>query len=135
MKITKESSLIELLTIGRFAIIGVLATIVHIAIVWVLIAHAGLFPIVANLLAFLVAFILSFSGHYYWTFYSRSDRMQALRRFFVISGSAFVLNNIVLTGLLSIEIITTVMAAIYAAFLIPAFTFILSRLWVFNNKT
>jgi putative flippase GtrA len=133
MKITREGSLVELFTIGRFAIIGVLATIVHIAIVWVLISHAGLFPIVANLLAFLVAFILSFSGHYYWTFYSRSDRMQALRRFFVISGSAFVLNNIVLTGLLSIEIITAVMAAIYAAFLIPVFTFILSRLWVFKQ--
>lgn len=125
--------LVELFIMGRFTLVGILATILHISIAWLLIAHAGLYPLIANFLAFLGAFMLSFSGHYYWTFYSRANRTQALRRFFVISGTAFLVNNIVLAGLLRADFITPVLATICAAFLIPVFTYILSRLWVFQQ--
>jgi putative flippase GtrA len=128
----KELSLLELFIMGRFTLVGIVATIVHISIAWLLIANAELYPLTANFLAFLCAFMLSFSGHYYWTFRSRANRAQALRRFFVISGTAFLVNNIVLTGLLRTDVIAPVLATICAAFLIPVFTYVLSRLWVFR---
>ena len=126
-------SLLELFIMGRFALVGMLATTVHISIAWLLIVHAGFYPVTANFLAFLCAFMLSFSGHYYWTFYSRVDRTQALRRFFVISGTALIVNNIVLVSLLSADFIAPVLATICAVFIIPFFTYILSRLWVFRS--
>jgi putative flippase GtrA len=133
MNITRQRTFIELLTIGRFAIVGVLATIVHIGIVWALIVYAELHTFVANFVAFLMAFTVSFSGHYYWTFYSKNNRWRAIKRFFFIAASAFMVNNIVLAGLLSVEQITPVFAAICAVFVIPVFTYVLSRLWVFRK--
>jgi putative flippase GtrA len=129
----KELPLVELFIMGRFTLVGMLATILHISIAWLLIAYAGLYPLIANFLAFLGGFMLSFSGHYYWTFYSRANRTQALRRFFVISGTAFLVNNIALAGLLRADFVAPVLATICAAFLIPVFTYILSRLWVFQK--
>jgi putative flippase GtrA len=131
--VVKELSLVELFIMGRFTLVGILATILHISIAWLLITLAGLYPITANFMAFLCAFMLSFSGHYYWTFYSRVNRAQALRRFFVISGTAILVNNIALMGLLKADFITPVLATICAAFLIPIFTYVLSRLWVFRG--
>lgn len=133
MAITKEQSVTEFLTICRFGIIGVLATTTHIGIVWVLIASAGLHPLLANVLAFLVAFMVSFSGHYYWTFVSRVSRRQAIKRFFLISGSAFVVNNVVLVALLKDEQIAPLLATISAVFVIPVITYVLGRLWAFQD--
>jgi putative flippase GtrA len=133
MKVVNSTSLSELFTIGRFTLVGVLATIVHVGIAWLLIVYAEFVPIIANFSAFLFAFIVSFTGHYHWTFSARVNRVQALKRFLIITGTAFAANNVVLVGLLKIEVVTPVLATIYAIFLIPVFTYILSRLWVFRS--
>jgi putative flippase GtrA len=75
-------SLVELLVLARFTLVGILAAAVHISIAWILISISALPPIMANLLAWSVAFMISFAGHYYWTFQARCNRNQALRGFF-----------------------------------------------------
>lgn len=130
---TVGNAIVELFVIGRFAIIGLLATILHIGMLWLLITQGDVYPIVANLLAFLVAFLLSFTGHYYWTFSSKRNRLQALWRFLIVSGSAFMLNNFVLALLLEVNGFPPVVSAVSAAFVIPVITFILGKIWVFSD--
>lgn len=83
----------------RFGLVGIVATAVHILVVWALLRQTEITPILANTLAFLTAFGISFTGNYFWTFPSPGSQGQAIRRFFLISVSAFVMNTLLLTFL------------------------------------
>ena len=121
----------ELFTVSRFTIVGLIAALVHIGAVWFLIDRLDWSPFAANLLAFLTAFSVSFTGQYYWTF--RSDRAwhHALIRFFAVSLAAFTVNNIVLSSLLLANFTSPALSAVIAATVIPVFTYVLGRFWAF----
>jgi putative flippase GtrA len=118
---------------GRFAVVGAAATLVHMLVVWLLIEQASLPPLLANLLAFLTAFAVSFSGHYLWTFGAPGNPVRAMRRLFVISGSAFAVNTVLLAALLRAGWLTPSAAAVIAAGVVPAITFVASRVWGFRT--
>jgi len=61
----------ELLTLARFGLVGVGATATHMLVAAALITHLKLNPFVANSAAFIVAFFISFLGHYFWSFQSK----------------------------------------------------------------
>ena len=124
--------LAEAFTAARFGVVGVAATAVHMSIAWLLIVGAEVRPMGANLVAFLCAFSVSFSGQYFWTFGARGDRRRAIRRFFLVSALAFLLNNVVLAGLLKAGTLAPIWAVIFAACVIPAITYTSSRLWAFR---
>lgn len=122
----------EALFAGRFALVGVAATIVHILVVWMLIELGNRTPLLANLAAFLTAFVVSFTGHYFWTFQVPGHLGRAVRRFFVISGSAFAINTGLLAVLLEASWLSGSVSAMLAAIVTPVITFAASRLWGFN---
>lgn len=84
---------------GKFAVIGVLATLTH-AIVAGSLLQSGMLPAYpANVCGFLVAFCVSFTGHYFWSFSHLRRKGTAIRsmvRFLVIAVSGFLLNTTVL---------------------------------------
>jgi putative flippase GtrA len=122
----------EFLYAARFGIVGTVATLVHLAVVWMLIERAELPPLAANSLAFLSAFGISFAGNYYWTFGRAGPRKAAMQRFFLVSSSAFAVNTLALAALISTGWLAPSTAAVCAAFLIPAATFVASRWWAFR---
>lgn len=117
---------------SRFTLVGIAAACVHIGIVWSLITQLGIEVLLANLIAFLTAFLISFSGQYWWTFRSKRNLRSALIRFFIISLSAFVLNNVVLITFLDLELMPDAITAIVSACIIPVFTYIAGRFWAFR---
>ncbi|MDK9689835.1 GtrA family protein [Azospira sp.] len=126
------SLLCELFLAIRFSIVGAVAAIIHIAVVWVLIERVLFPPLEANLIAFLSAFGFAFCGHYRWTFQKPGHPGQAMRRYFVISAVAFVLNTLLLAGFLKTGWLPPSVSAIVAALVIPVVTFLASRLWGFR---
>jgi len=122
----------EVLTMSRFALVGIVATCVHISVVWVLIERFDVETLLANLFAFLTAFIVSFTGQYLWTFRSKQSWHSALRRFFPVASFGFVLNNIVLITLLDMRLMSDSLAAIISACVIPVVTFLAGRFWAFK---
>ena len=123
----------EIITAGRFGLVGLLATVVHIAIVWVLLALTNIVPVLANTLAFMVAFCISFVGNYLWTFRSPGSPRRAIFRFFVIAASAFIVNTLVLAFLVRQDWFSPVVSAILSASLVPVISFFASRLWGFEK--
>jgi putative flippase GtrA len=123
----------ELLLAARFGTVGIIATAVHIVAIFLLLSKTLLPTLVANMLAFLTAFGISFIGHYLWTFRSPGCVGKAIRRFLLISITAFVVNTMLLASLISTGWISTTASAIVSATVIPVITFLASRLWGFQS--
>lgn len=121
----------EIATLSRFAAIGVAATAVHMAVVWTMISRAGVAPLSANLVAFLTAFVVSFTGQYFWTFRSTRKLSSAVARFFLVAFSAFLINNVALVTLLEMDIMSPSSAAVLAVVVIPAISYLFGRFWAF----
>lgn len=126
--------LAEMLTIVRFGVVGIIATLVHMGGAGLLVGYqlAGVFS--ANLIAYLIAFWIAFSGHFFWTFQGRTDYRTAIQRYFVISASAFAINNILLIGLVRYGLLSEVTNVVLAAGVVPVISYITSRLWGFRQK-
>ena len=67
--------MIELFKEGmRFGIVGVFATIVHVAAAWIANHFGGAAPYAANALGWIFAIIVGYLGHFYWTFGRRGNQ-------------------------------------------------------------
>lgn len=122
----------ELLLAGRFALVGIVATLTHMLVVWALIELTLLPSLLANLMAFLTAFVVSFIGHYHWSFQRAGSPRRAMMRLFLISSSVFVINTVLLASLLRAGWMSNSAAAIMAAGVVPAISFLASRFWGFK---
>ncbi|MCM8627397.1 GtrA family protein [Accumulibacter sp.] len=123
----------EFLAAARFGLIGLMATAVHLLMVWQLIARTELPALVANLLAFLTAFWVSFVGNYFWTFQVPGSPWRALCRFLLIATSGLALNTLLLACLLSGNLLSPTAAALVSTAAVPAVTFLASRFWGFRR--
>ncbi|MDP4651576.1 MAG: GtrA family protein [Haliea sp.] len=122
-------------TLARFGIVGIAATTTHIVTVSILLHNTQLAPIASNTLAFLAAMGISFLGNLTWTFHLTGQTRQALRRFLVVSITAYAANTFLLSRILINEWFTAQWAAIFAAMVIPIITYLASRFWIFRDHS
>ncbi len=114
--------------LARFGGVGVLATLVHLSVAgFMFIIWPTVSPFLANLVAFLVAFQVSFWGHRHFTF-RRDGRAH---RFFLLALGGFALNNGVLATLLSVSPIQGFLAIVVATFTVPMLVYLAARFWAF----
>lgn len=119
----------------RFIVIGCAAAAVHLAVVRWLVGAQWLQPAAANVLGWLVAFIVSFSGHFYWTFAQQGTMLrQALPRFFLLSAAGFAVNE--LAYVLALRFVPWRYDVLLACVLVGVAvgTFVFSKLWAFKAK-
>lgn len=124
----------ELLTASRFAIVGAVATVVHMTVVWVLASAYAVQVFVANLAAFGCAFAFSFAGHHWWTFRSSGSARRRLIRFSAIALAGFALNSVILSIVLWTGLLSPPNSALVAVAVVPAISFVFSRLWGFSGR-
>ncbi len=117
----------------RFGLIGILATLVHMAVGSGLI-HLGVTALIANVGAFCVAFVVSFSGHYRYSFAGHSASVTgALKRFMVVALLGFLLNEAILAVLTLGDLARPTPALLISTSFAAASTFVLSRVWAFRS--
>jgi len=121
----------DVLQVGRFGLVGLLATAVHYGLALPVTWLAG--PYAGNAMGYLAAVAISYLGHHSFTFRvsaAARNHGRRLRRFLVTSLSALLLSQGVLwvaqQGSTPEEL-----ALLIAVFTVPAVTFSLGRLWVF----
>ncbi|MBC7204060.1 MAG: GtrA family protein, partial [Pusillimonas sp.] len=77
-----------------FIAVGCGAAATHWLVVVALVSNLGTVPLVANVAGWLVAFVVSFTGHYQLTFrHQHAPLLRAIRRFFLVSALGFAVNE------------------------------------------
>lgn len=132
---TKQKNLAE--TCGqlmRFGVIGVLAAITHYCIAIFLTSNdiaAGW----ANLVAFVIAFWVSYFGHRYFSFdVGDVSHQQTLPRFILVAVFGFILNESLLLLMLHFTKISIELGLPFIIIVTAVFTFILSRQFAFDTS-
>ena len=120
---------------GRFVVVGLAATLVHVLVYAGSIEAWAAHPLVANALGFAVAVNLSFLGHRAWTFHGpqRQHTGRSLARFWTVALLGFALNS------LFVQLVTGTLQLAYGwaipliAGVTPVVTFALSKRWAFRT--
>jgi putative flippase GtrA len=92
--------LAPVLQLGRFGVVGALATLTHALTFAAAIEVAHARPLLANLLGFALALCVSFLGHFHWTFRAeaggrRADVPSMFLRFALVALVGLLLNSLV----------------------------------------
>ena len=113
-------------------LVGCAAAAVHWAVVVGLVGREGWAPLRANVAGWLVAFTVSFTGHFRLTFRDRGARIgPAALRFFAVSAGGFAVNESAYALLLgwSGGRYDLLLAGVLVG--VAVVTYLLSRHWVF----
>lgn len=118
----------------RFSLVGALATVLHMA-VGVTLIHAGWSPLLANMFSFVIAFLVSFMGHYGFSFPGHGMTLStSLKRFVLVAVCGFMVNETLLAGLVRFSSIPGVWCLILSTATAAILTFIASRNWAFDGR-
>ena len=81
--------------IGRFGLVGLLATATH--VIFAAVAHygLGLSALWANGVGYLGAWVVGYVGHYFWTFHATTGHLIGGSRFAVMSVTGFLVNQLI----------------------------------------
>jgi len=116
-----------------FGLVGASAAALHLGLVWLLVAQFSLAPLLANVLGFCGAFVLSFIGHHQRTFAAHAAPMrQALPRFLLVAVLGFACNEVLYALLLQLGMDYRV-ALFLVLVAVAGMTWVLSRYWAFRR--
>jgi putative flippase GtrA len=121
--------------IAWFVAVGCAAAAVHLGTVMLLVSQLHWPPLVANVAGWMVAFCVSFSGHWHLTFpRSGAPLVRAARRFLMVSATGFAINEAMYAVLLHFT--GTAWYAVVLFFVLLAvavMTYLLSSRWAFRG--
>lgn len=116
----------------QFIAVGSAAAATHLLVVALLVQGLGLQPLVANVLAFALAFGVSYSGHAALTFAAQqSPTRQSLPRFLCVAVSAFALNECLYYLALRVLHWHYLWALLVVLVAVAIATFVAAKFWAF----
>ena len=122
--------------VASFILVGSCAAAVHLATVILLVKQFSWNPILANPVAWLIAFGVSFSGHWWFTFKDRQKNLKdSFIRFFCLSAAGFLVNELLYATLLGITLIRFDIILAGVLVLVAIATYVLSSVWAFAGNS
>lgn len=117
----------------QFVLVGGTAAATHLAVVGLLVALLGMPPLAANVLAFLVAFVVSYNGHVLFTFSAaRARGWPVVARFFAVACLSFVANELLYYIALNWLHWHYFWSLAAVLLLVAIGTFVMSKFWAFK---
>ena len=119
----------------RYALTGGFVTVLGAGVYWVAATFFGVAPLVANVLAYVVAVCIGYVMHSRWSFRghgSRDDAVRTTTRFLLVSFVSFALNSLWVWALTGPMHGPTWWPVVPMLFVTPLVTFALNRRWVFG---
>lgn len=117
----------------RFGVVGLSAAMIHFSVVVWLVSMQSVPPLMANVAGFILAFQVSYWGHRQWTFRVQTEHKPAALKLLLVQGLNFSLNEALFATFLALQI-PYQWALLIVLSILPAFTFILSKQWVFRYQ-
>ncbi len=119
-----------LLQYGRFGLVGLTATGVHVAVFTALLELTDSAGWLANLPAFSLAVVVSYLGHFYWTF-PGSDR-GSFPRFVATAIFGLTLNTLAAFVIVDLLDLPYIWAIAVMVLVVPVLVFLLAKFWAFR---
>jgi len=117
----------------QFAAVGGAAAATHLAVVALLVQLAGMLPLAANGVAFLVAFVVSYNGHALLTFArARARGWAVVARYFAVASLSFAANELLYYLALHWLHWHYFWSLAGVLVLVAVGTFVLSKFWAFK---
>jgi putative flippase GtrA len=117
----------------RFGIVGIGATLIHVIAAYIANKNFQFGPFSSNLFGYGCAVLASYLGHHQYTFEMSGNHHSHIPKFLFASALCLVVSNaIVAVSALSLEL-DYVYALLGIFIVVPPSSFIISRLWVFQN--
>jgi putative flippase GtrA len=116
-----------------FILVGVLASLVNLGVVIFLVEWGVASPLWANLIAFCIAYQVSFLGHHHFTFRHKAhSAKKAWVKFLSVALTGLALSEIFYAIFMHILHIHYITALLLVFILVPIFTFLLGKFWAFR---
>ena len=109
--------------------IGGIAALVNLILVFLLVEYLHFHPLVANIIAFLTAFNVSYFGHKHLTFAKIEQKQLSLPHFFLVASTGIVINESLYFLFLKFTQLNYLIALSLVLIFVAIYTFILSRFW------
>ncbi|PIB25696.1 hypothetical protein BFP76_00765 [Amylibacter kogurei] len=119
--------------IGRFGVVGIVATLLHISAALISKEVFGLIAQTANLIGFGVAFLFSFAGHFRFTFAATGSIEAHFTRFACLSIVAFFLSSTIVYSTTSHLNWPFWASILVVGLTIPFVSFFISKYWAFED--
>ena len=120
----------------QFVLVGGSAAATHLAVVGLVVVLTGMPPLWANVLGFLVAFIVSYNGHAWLTFATAQARgWGTLARFFAVACLSFGVNELLYAAALQWLPWNYFWSLAAVLVLVAIGTFVLSKFWAFKARS
>ncbi|MCG5498948.1 GtrA family protein [Ectothiorhodospira variabilis] len=127
----KDRVVREMRSLTFFALVGASATATHLGVAWLVLSLSDHSVFVANALAFVVAFVVSYLGHSRLTFVARKS---SLHRFALVALGGFALNNLLLGGVVFSGLLDGFLAIVVATLAVPLLVYFAARFWAFDSR-
>jgi len=118
---------------GRFAVVGALATATHAAVFTAVIELAHVEPVLATVLAFVVAMLTGFALNRRWTFAVRDAAAQRLWRYALAALAGLALNALIMYCVVHMLHASPYLGLAAAIIVVPPVSFALNHFWVFRE--
>jgi putative flippase GtrA len=112
--------------------VGVAATLTHITVANAVLALVIGLAYAASAVGFVVAFAVSYLGHYHFTFAKDSGYGQSLPRFFLVALTGFLGSLLVLKVIAAQGAIPQAVSLTLSILVIPGLTYLAARIWAFR---
>lgn len=121
----------EFWTLVRFSVVGVAATAAYIIVSMAMISFGAVNPVVGSVMGFCASFLISYFGHFRFTFAATGGHRDYLLKFAVNSIAVLLFSTFMVWLVASVLRMDYRIAVGISAIVIPVFNYLVSRFWIF----
>ncbi|MGB0748446.1 MAG: GtrA family protein [Magnetospiraceae bacterium] len=123
--------------LAKFGLVGGVATLVHVGGYALFIEELAMRALLANFLAYSIAFGVGFTGHYLWSFRAQTKASaagwrRAMVKYFIVSLVGLALNTIQVWLIVDIFTLHYGVSILAMVTVTPGAIFLMSRFWAFR---
>lgn len=118
----------------KFGLVGVLNTLIN-WIIFAVLNFVGVYYIIANVIAYVIATINSYIWNSRWVFkYKGEDKKETTTKFILLNLVGLALNTMILYLLVDLIGLNKLIALVITTVIVMVINYIVNKIWVFKEK-